>query len=234
MTAHIFILRMKWSTFNTGLMPYGSEWRAHRRIFQRYFKPDALPRFIAQIQTNKNIDFLKGILNSPDDFESHIRTYVLDLQREIILMNCVRLPAATIMAAMYGHDISPQNDYFVDLAERSIRRLSNGIFPGASLFYAFPILRFLPAWFPGAEFKRYGLEGRKVALESRDIPMEAVKRKMVVRIVFLPIFIHPDPWSCVTEGRKRSNLCRCRAFGNMSVKRRVRYHRRCSLNGVCR
>lgn len=80
------------------------------------------------------------------------------------------------MTIVYDHDVAPMNDFFVDLAERHNVLLSAGIFPRSSMFQAFPILRFVPAWFPGAGFKRFCLESRKVAFEMRDTPMAVVQK----------------------------------------------------------
>ena len=57
------------------------------------------------------------------------------------------------MLTMYGYyDVTPKDDYFVGLAEKAIYRLSASAPPEASLFYTFPIIRYLPSWFPGTEF----------------------------------------------------------------------------------
>lgn len=174
---------MRWTSITTGLLRYGSDWRAHRRIFQRFFKPEAVLKF-RQIRTRKNLEFLYSLLDSPKGFTGHIRTCVLAffLYPTESLTACASLPAAIIMATIYGHDISQKNDYFVDLAQRAVQSIVVGTAPGTSLFYVFPILRFLPTWFPGAGLKRIGLEGRKVAFELRNIPIKAVQEKIVVSI----------------------------------------------------
>ncbi|KJA21689.1 hypothetical protein HYPSUDRAFT_67610 [Hypholoma sublateritium FD-334 SS-4] len=147
--------------FNTGIMGYGPKWKFHRRILQQYFRADASLRYRAK-QTRKVNDYLNSLLDTPDKFKHHIQT----------------LAGAVIMTIMYDHDVAPTNDFFVDLAERHTVLLSTGIFPRSSLFQAFSILRFVPAWFPGAGFKRLCLESRKVAFDMRDIPMAAVQKQM--------------------------------------------------------
>ena len=56
-----------------GLMPYGDEWRAHRRMFQQYYSQKNLP----QIQERGIECIRKGLLpnliESPDDFIYHVR-----------------------------------------------------------------------------------------------------------------------------------------------------------------
>ena len=84
------------------------------------------------------------------------------------------------MLTMYGYyDVTPKDDYFVGLAEKAIYRLSASAPPEASLFYTFPIIRYLPSWFPGTEFKQFALEGKKWAHERRDFPLSSVQKQMV-------------------------------------------------------
>lgn len=80
---------------------------------------------------------------------------------------------------MYGHDVSPKNDYFVNLAEKAISQLSVAYPAGAFLLDVFPFLRYIPTWFPGAEFKRFALKGREMAWAMRDIPSGNVRKQMV-------------------------------------------------------
>lgn len=58
---------------NTAIREYGSEWRKHRRIFQQSFKPGSSLAY-RPIQTRKMYDMLYGFLNTPEDFEAHIKT----------------------------------------------------------------------------------------------------------------------------------------------------------------
>ncbi|KAF9480794.1 cytochrome P450 [Pholiota conissans] len=63
---------MGWG-FNAGFMRYGAEWRAHRRIYNQVFKPEASLSY-RPIQTRKNCDLLHSLLNTPEDFMTHYRT----------------------------------------------------------------------------------------------------------------------------------------------------------------
>ena len=89
------------------------------------------------------------------------------------------LPGAVIMAIIYGQDVSPNKDYFIDLAERAIGAISEGYPASAFLLNVLPFLKYIPAWFPGAGFKRFALKGRAMAYEMRDVPFQNVRRKLV-------------------------------------------------------
>lgn len=83
------------------------------------------------------------------------------------------------MSVMYGHDMQPKDDHLVLIAEEATAKLSNSIFPGAAAVNIFPVLRHLPAWFPGAGFKRYALETRKLTADMQNVPLQVVKTRMV-------------------------------------------------------
>jgi hypothetical protein len=83
------------------------------------------------------------------------------------------------MSITYDHDVSPKDDYYVNLVEAAVARLSEIFFPGASLLNAIPILRFTPSWFPGAGFKRFAIESKRLTQHMLDEPLAAVEAKMV-------------------------------------------------------
>jgi hypothetical protein len=83
------------------------------------------------------------------------------------------------MSTVYAHDVAPKNDLFVDLAEEAVGSLEHAVLPGAALVNALPILRFLPSWFPGAEFQHFCLEARKVLLRTRTLPLTSMEANMV-------------------------------------------------------
>jgi len=64
-------------------MPYGNEWRAHRRLFTQHFSEKNLPRI-----QEKSLQFVrKGLLcnfvEHPQDFYHHVRKYVPSSQKRI-------------------------------------------------------------------------------------------------------------------------------------------------------
>lgn len=114
------------------------------------------------------------------------------------------------MSTMYGYDVAPKEDYFVGLAERAVSRLSASAPPDASLFFTFPILRHLPSWFPGTQFKQFALEGKKWVHEMRDIPLGFVQ-KQIVRLNLLQywfILLMQDPYAHSRKERRQIVLLR--------------------------
>ncbi|KJA21677.1 hypothetical protein HYPSUDRAFT_41817 [Hypholoma sublateritium FD-334 SS-4] len=82
------------------------------------------------------------------------------------------------MSIMYAYDVTTKDDYLIELAEKQSALLAFAVYPGVSLLHVFPVLRFLPAWFPGAGFKRHALKCRKIALEICDVPIDIVQKQI--------------------------------------------------------
>jgi len=59
--------------FLFGMLPYGDAWRESRRIFTKYFSDSSInePRDILYVRR-----FLGQLLQEPNDFLQHARTYV--------------------------------------------------------------------------------------------------------------------------------------------------------------
>lgn len=89
------------------------------------------------------------------------------------------LAAAVIMEVIYGHDVSPTHDHFVDLVETAIAASSAGLMPGAYLVNIFPLLQYVPTWFPGAGFHRFAQKVRVMTREMQDGPFNFVRKNMV-------------------------------------------------------
>jgi cytochrome P450 len=63
---------------NIGLLQYGDKWRVHRKICQQNFNARAAVDYQPIIKS-KVSQLLQGLLASPERFEEHNKTYVLDI-----------------------------------------------------------------------------------------------------------------------------------------------------------
>lgn len=151
---------MNWD-FNTGLKPYGLQWRNERRLLQDAFRPSTTLTY-RPIQTEKINHMLYELLTNPKDFRQHYKA----------------VNAAIIMRIVYGYDTAPEEDYFVELSEAATQKLSESVFPGAALVNALPILRHLPSWLPGTGFQVYAKEAKKLTKKMRDVPFAFVKENL--------------------------------------------------------
>ncbi|KAF8874938.1 cytochrome P450 [Infundibulicybe gibba] len=133
------------------VMPYGSRWRHHRRLFHKHFHMNTVPKhFPAQTRGTKR--FLFRLLKSPQEFRDHIRHTF----------------AATIMDVTYGIKVKEKNDPYVETVETSLEGIVAAGVPGAFLVDFMPILKYVPEWMPGAGFKRKAAHWRDANYETRE------------------------------------------------------------------
>ncbi|KXN84166.1 O-methylsterigmatocystin oxidoreductase [Leucoagaricus sp. SymC.cos] len=142
------------SLFST--MPYGVNWRHHRRMFEQYFSDNSLPR-VQEMQ----IEFLRKCLlvnlySHPDQFEEHVK-------------NCV---GGVSTSMTYGFTVQRQDDPVVHYFEKAIVDATAAAAPGNFLVNIIPQLKYIPEWMPGAHFKKTGRELRKRLLEAMDVPYQ--------------------------------------------------------------
>lgn len=94
---------------------------------------------------------------------------------------------------MYGYDVQSIDDPFVTGADKSVTLGLEFLVPNASLINTFPMLAFIPAWFPGASSQKLSAEVKRLTNEVFRVPMEWAKMSMVRRLgikFLLQIFDH--------------------------------------------
>jgi hypothetical protein len=87
-----------------------------------------------------------------------------------------------ILTAAYGIDVKPENDPFVKLGEKGLDILALVSRPDANLVDAIPMLRFLPSWFPGANFKRAAKLYTECLQAMRNAPYNRVREQLVFQL----------------------------------------------------
>ncbi|KAF5353955.1 hypothetical protein D9756_007034 [Leucocoprinus leucothites] len=152
---------MEW-TWNFALMPYGTVWRRHRRVFHDHFHPNIVHKY-HDIQVSKTRAFLRRLLKTPDDFMLHVRHAF----------------ASTILKITYGMTISDGNDdSYVKTAEIALTSVAEAGNPGSFLVDIFPAMKYIPSWIPGAGWKRKANYWRQISRMFANVPWESVKEQM--------------------------------------------------------
>ncbi|VDC04864.1 unnamed protein product [Peniophora sp. CBMAI 1063] len=122
-----------------------------RRIFVREFSHHAMSIYEDVLAHNVH-GCLLHLLRDPVNFETHLHNQVL----------------VSVMAIAYGHHDTKTDDKHVQVAEKAMHALADVMRPGnLYLVELFPVLKHIPAWFPGATFRRVALRGRKLIEEMR-------------------------------------------------------------------
>ena len=84
------------------------------------------------------------------------------------------------MSTVYDNTMAQSTiERFAEISEETVTKLSDAFFPGAFAVDTLPFLRYVPAWFPGAGFKRYAAECQVLTNEMQDRPLDYVKEQLV-------------------------------------------------------
>ncbi|EAU81782.2 cytochrome P450 [Coprinopsis cinerea okayama7 len=132
------ILGFEWMV---GLMNCGPEFTSHRRAFQQHLNPRKVPIF-SPIIHEEGMSFVRRLLKDPKDFRKCSRMYF----------------GMVLMRVAFGSTDPVYNADLIGKAEIVSKGFSEAGLPGKYLVNVFPFLRFVPAWFPGAGWKRTLLE----------------------------------------------------------------------------
>ena len=103
---------------------------------------------------------------------------------------------AVIVDIVYGFKVKPENDHYIELAERGLQvfveaadinaclvnlvpiRASFLVAP-RSVFLSLHAVKYLPTWLPGGGFHQRVLEWRKALFDMASVPFQDVKTAMV-------------------------------------------------------
>ncbi|CAE6434588.1 unnamed protein product [Rhizoctonia solani] len=146
---------------NTGVMRYGERWRNQRRMTHELLHKRASEDLWPILVRNSRLA-LQQLLDNPDGFESHLR----------------RMAGSSIIKAVYGYNATASNDTLFEAVSHAVKGFSEAAL--ASNFYAniIPWMQHIPAWFPGAEWKRRALVWRWQTDQMLNVPYEWTMAKM--------------------------------------------------------
>ncbi|KAJ6527992.1 cytochrome P450 [Mycena vulgaris] len=153
---------MGWD-FAISFLEYGNHWRSHRKVFHEAFNVNAAKQFRPQ-ERAAAYNLLRRILQDPHDVMTHFR----------------HMAAALILDVTYGIHVLSSNDPYIDIAEKAMHGFGVASIPGRFLVNTIPVLKYVPTWFPGADFKRKAKEWRKATRDLWDLPFAETKRDMAM------------------------------------------------------
>lgn len=148
--------------FNTGLLPYGDQWRKHRKMFHLGFNKEACRKY-QSMQLQKVRQLLGNLAVSPTQFHEHLKT----------------LGASIIMTVAYGYNLTPAEDPFVTkihgIVDLFIQEFGT---EQAKLIELIPFLKYIPMWLPGGMYEHRAAQCRGLARDILNDPVEYVKAEM--------------------------------------------------------
>ena len=83
------------------------------------------------------------------------------------------------MKISYGIDIQESKDPYILVAEEAVEGIHEAGVPGAFWVDVFPVLKYVPSWFPGASFQKKAARWREVNKSLIEKPFCYVKEQMV-------------------------------------------------------
>ena len=83
--------------------------------------------------------------------------------------------SAIVVQLLYGKTVSSMHDDYVVGAEKAIQGTVIASVPGTFWIDFLPALRWIPRWFPGAQFKKFAEEHLPYVIGMRDKPYDEVK-----------------------------------------------------------
>ncbi|KAA8652899.1 cytochrome P450 [Aspergillus tanneri] len=141
-----------WKSFLL-FLPHNDAFRAQRKAISREIGSKAAVGRFNNIQNVEVGRFLLRALKDPDGLLHHFR----------------KQAAGLILRLGYGYIIEPhEDDPLVDLADTTLEQFSLTTLP----------VKYLPAWFPGAEFKKTAKVWRESLTAFLNKPYKFVKRQM--------------------------------------------------------
>ncbi|KAG1784606.1 cytochrome P450 [Suillus plorans] len=147
-------------------LSYGDRLRQQRKNLHRVIGSRAAVGVYNEVGEVETRRFLQRVVVKPDRLQEHVRHTV----------------GAVILRISHGYEVKENNDPFVDLANRVTAHGSQATAPGAFMVDILPFLVKVPAWFPGAGFKRIAREWHETLEEMVSAPHKFVKDQMVAGI----------------------------------------------------
>ena len=83
------------------------------------------------------------------------------------------------MKISYGIDVQDSDDPHILLTEKAIYGLNEASIPGAFWVDFFPILKYVPSWFPGAGFQKKAANWSQINSSMKQKPFDYVKDQLV-------------------------------------------------------
>ena len=83
------------------------------------------------------------------------------------------------MKISYGIDVQESKDPYILVAEEAMKGITEAGVPGAFWVDVFPVLKYVPSWFPGAGFQKKAAHWREVNRSLVEKPFRYVKEQLV-------------------------------------------------------
>ena len=88
------------------------------------------------------------------------------------------------MKVGYGIAVRESDDPYISVADVALDGALEAALPGAFLVDTFPILKYVPSWFPGAGFQKKAARWRQAVNAMAEKPFRHVQEQLVQILFF--------------------------------------------------
>ncbi|CUA67074.1 Fumitremorgin C synthase [Rhizoctonia solani] len=143
------------------MLPYGLKWKKQRRIMHEVLKPSVNFRNFALFEREAR-GLLKRLVIHPGLFEQEFR----------------RTVAAEILASVYGYTVKDTQDSLVRDSATLVENFTIAAIPANFLVNFIPWLKYVPEWFPGAQWKRKIMAWKQLKNQVMNGPYDWTKSQI--------------------------------------------------------
>ncbi|KAH9938482.1 cytochrome P450 [Fomitopsis serialis] len=163
---------------------YGPVWRETRRLFSQTIGTRVSLMHLYDHLEREGNRFLARLMVQPETLFQQVRGFT----------------GASILSIAYGYNVEREDDELVRLVDKAVEEFSLASAPGAYFADALPTLTRVPAWFPGAGWKRRALAWRRDLEAMCDLPFNYTKQQMASKA--LPSFVAMNLDPAADSGRE--------------------------------
>ncbi|KAF9067157.1 cytochrome P450 [Rhodocollybia butyracea] len=140
-----------------------TQWSENRRMINQFMGTRSKIEAFHDILQHEADDYLKNIAKDSQNYVKYIRRYA----------------GGIVLMMAYGYKTSGNgDDKMVELVDEAMDQFSETVAPNAFLVDAFPILQYVPSWFPGAAWKKKAHHYRKTLQDMLHVPYNWTKSQM--------------------------------------------------------
>ncbi|KAI0723015.1 cytochrome P450 [Earliella scabrosa] len=150
------------------MQPSGHRMRETRKLLGSVMASTKRVERFHDLVEQETKEFLVGLSNRTDT-----------LYREV-----QKLAGSIIVMIAYGYKSKGDDDIIIKTVDKAMEEFAIVMSPGAFLADVFPILTKVPAWFPGAAWKKRAAEYRQTFEAMVELPYRWVKEQMAAGTAF--------------------------------------------------
>ncbi|THH06929.1 hypothetical protein EW146_g9466 [Bondarzewia mesenterica] len=145
-----------------GLISFGNTWSEYRRMFAHFMGTRSKIDAFVDVLEEETHTYLKRILADPGAWVKHSH----------------KLAGAIVLTLAYGYKATDEDDRLVNLVNEAMDQFSETTATNAFAVDIFPILRYVPEWFPGAAWKKKVPKYRTTLQDMLNSPYDWDKQQM--------------------------------------------------------